>query len=123
MLCGNCDPVIRGWTAVTLRNRRFPIQNWSGARDLNPGPHGPEIYVVSSTETAFEGFELDWQHRPCNWLGLELSDGPGLLHELLHRPRPDWPSYNSLWVQAISRYHGRSLDRKPTSSPPNVTRQ
>ena len=31
---------------------------WSGARDLNPGPHGPEIYAVSSTEIDFEGFEL-----------------------------------------------------------------
>jgi hypothetical protein len=31
---------------------------WSGARDLNPGPHGPEIYAVSSTEIDFEGFEF-----------------------------------------------------------------
>ena len=25
---------------------------------MNPGPHGPEIYAVSSTEIVFEGFEL-----------------------------------------------------------------
>jgi hypothetical protein len=31
---------------------------WSGARDLNPGPHGPEIQAVSSTEISFEGFEV-----------------------------------------------------------------
>jgi hypothetical protein len=26
---------------------------------LNPGPHGPEICMGSSTETAFEGFEIN----------------------------------------------------------------
>src|SRR5467141_3995444 len=24
------------------RRSKFEIRNWSGARDLNPGPHGPE---------------------------------------------------------------------------------
>jgi hypothetical protein len=28
----------------------FEFRNWSGARDLNPGSHGPEIYAVSSTD-------------------------------------------------------------------------
>ena len=31
---------------------------------MNPGPHGPELCVVSSTETAFKGFEFistPWQ--------------------------------------------------------------
>ena len=28
-----------------------------GARDLNPGPHGPEFWVVSPTDR-FRGFEL-----------------------------------------------------------------
>jgi hypothetical protein len=37
----------------------FEFNTWSGARDLNPGPHGPEIYAVPSTETFFGGFELD----------------------------------------------------------------
>jgi len=32
---------------------------------LNPGPHGPEICAVSSTETGFEGFELDWRPAAC----------------------------------------------------------
>jgi hypothetical protein len=41
------------------------FRNWSGARDLNPGPHGPEIHAVSSTETVFVGFELDWDRRRC----------------------------------------------------------
>jgi hypothetical protein len=30
------------------------VQKLVGARDLNPGPHGPELCVVSSTETGFE---------------------------------------------------------------------
>jgi hypothetical protein len=29
-----------------------------GARDLNPGPHGPEIWALSSTETDFAGCEF-----------------------------------------------------------------
>ena len=40
----------------------FEIRNWSGARDLNPGPHGPELSGVSATERGFEGFEIDWRH-------------------------------------------------------------
>src|SRR5450759_6040075 len=31
---------------ITFRNTRgeyFEFGNWSGARDLNPGPHGPEL--------------------------------------------------------------------------------
>jgi hypothetical protein len=31
---------------------------WSGARDLNPRPHGPEIWAVSSTEIDFARFEV-----------------------------------------------------------------
>src|ERR1035437_242366 len=34
---------------------RFVFEIWSGARDLNPGPHGPEIYAVSSMEIVFDG--------------------------------------------------------------------
>jgi hypothetical protein len=47
---------------------------WSGARDLNPGPHGPEIWAVSSTETCFEAlssirvlvgrFPANFSHQP-----------------------------------------------------------
>jgi len=33
----------------------------SGARDLKPGPHGPEIWAVSSAEIDFEGFEFNWK--------------------------------------------------------------
>ena len=27
--------------------RGFVFRNWSGARDLTPGPHGPEPYRIS----------------------------------------------------------------------------
>ena len=38
---------------------------------MNPGPHGPEIYAVSSTEIDFEGFEIR------NWSGArDLNPGP-----------------------------------------------
>jgi hypothetical protein len=34
---------------------KFEPENLSGARDLNPGPNGPEVCVVSSIEEVFEG--------------------------------------------------------------------
>jgi hypothetical protein len=33
-----------------------PRQNWSGARDLNPGPHGPESHRILSRPVAFKRF-------------------------------------------------------------------
>jgi len=45
---------------------------------FDPGPHGPEIWAVSSTETVFEGFE----HISC-------------------RPRSDKPAFGGLiepWI-------------------------
>jgi hypothetical protein len=48
---------------VALDEAPVAESRWSGARDLNPGPHGPEICAVSSTETVFEGFEIDSRHR------------------------------------------------------------
>ena len=57
---------------------------WSGARDLNPGPHGPEIYAVSSTGADFAGFEF----ISSRWIGVSNRFRPPmsleLLHELLH---------------------------------------
>ena len=60
------------------------IKFWSGARDLNPGPHGPEIWAASSTETVFVGFEIDSRHRASHLTGFEPFQSLGLLHELLH---------------------------------------
>src|SRR6266571_3489658 len=35
------------------------VQNWSGARDLNPGPHGPESHDSSSKHVGFCVFQCD----------------------------------------------------------------
>ena len=53
---------------------------------MNPGPHGPEIYAISSTETVFAGFEfVSRTHRMIpGQFHAEMA--PGLLHELLHCP-------------------------------------
>jgi hypothetical protein len=50
---------------------------------LNPRPHGPEIQAVSSTETYFEGFEIDSRHRASDYTDFEPFRGRGLLDELL----------------------------------------
>ncbi len=42
---GNCDPAVIRRSGCTSRNARIVFRKWSGARDLNPGPHGPEPYV------------------------------------------------------------------------------
>jgi hypothetical protein len=42
-IAGNCDPAVTQAPAKRSRITGFVFRNWSGARDLNPGPHGPEI--------------------------------------------------------------------------------
>jgi hypothetical protein len=59
---GNCDPAVTRRLPGQSRMKGFVFRNWSGARDLNPGPHGPEVWAVSSTETVFEGFKIDSRH-------------------------------------------------------------
>src|SRR5258706_3649562 len=39
---GNCDPAVTRPLPGQSRMTGFVFRNWSGARDLNPGPHGPE---------------------------------------------------------------------------------
>ena len=68
----------------------FEYKIWSGARDLNPGPHGPEIYAVSSTQTVFDGFEFNSTAHWAISSQFQSLISPGLLHELLHE-RPDGP--------------------------------
>jgi hypothetical protein len=51
---------------------------------LNPGPHGPEIYAVSSTETDFEGFELNSSPHKTIPGQFHPPSSARLLHELLH---------------------------------------
>jgi hypothetical protein len=71
--------------AGTSRDARIVFGFWSGARDLNPGPHGPEIYAVSSTGTGFAGFELVWERRTIPIGPFGAITAAALLHELLHR--------------------------------------
>ena len=53
-----CDPM--GEIAVGRPvNADLRIQNWSGARDLNPGPHGPESHDVSSSLADFDRLQLE----------------------------------------------------------------
>src|SRR5205809_8078320 len=42
---------------------RLQIQIWSGARDLNPGPHGPESHDSSSRHVGFCVFQFDSSSR------------------------------------------------------------
>src|SRR5216683_8265328 len=53
--------------------------------NLKQGPHGPEIWAVSSTETVFEGFEINSRRRASSSTGFEVFQSLGLLHELLHK--------------------------------------
>src|ERR1700694_4918981 len=39
---GNCDPAVTRRVPPRSGIMGFVFRNWSGARDLNPGPHGPE---------------------------------------------------------------------------------
>jgi len=40
---GNCDTAVIRHPPSTSRDAWIVFKKWSGARDLNPGPHGPEI--------------------------------------------------------------------------------
>src|SRR5437879_1865645 len=37
----------------------FVFRNWSGARDLNPGPNGPELLDISSRKRGNDRFQLE----------------------------------------------------------------
>ena len=77
-------------------------ERWSGARDLNPGPHGPEVWAVSSTEIDFDGFEIDWGVAHAFWTGFKSLQSRESLHELLHE-------------KALRS--GSQVGRRPASSP------
>ena len=51
---------------------------------MNPGPHGPEISAVWSTETVLGGFEFNSKASPGLWVRFRPPESPELLHELLH---------------------------------------
>jgi hypothetical protein len=43
--------------------RTSVFRSWSGARDLNPGPHGPEPHDNSSKHVGFGVFQFDSSSR------------------------------------------------------------
>ncbi len=58
-----CDLRVIPLTRRSLRNRDFEYDFWSGARDLNPGPHGPESHDSSSNHVGFCIFQFDSPSR------------------------------------------------------------
>ncbi len=44
-ICDSCDTVVLGAPRSKALTDVSEFRTWSGARDLNPGPHGPEPYV------------------------------------------------------------------------------
>ncbi len=86
----------------------FEFRIWSGARDLTPGPHGPEIYAVSSTESDFEGFEFISTTQSEVWSPFQPPDSAGLLHELLH-------GSDRQWWRCFSQFQ-----KSPKTSVPNL---
>src|SRR5712691_778594 len=56
----------------------------SGARDLNPGPHGPESHATLSSRVVFERSQFQNVVRWDRSRPDLASSYAGLLHELLH---------------------------------------
>src|SRR2546425_3741826 len=52
---GNCDPAVIRHPLGIGRKAGIVCINWSGAGDLNSGPHGPELWGGWSTEDRSEG--------------------------------------------------------------------
>src|SRR5689334_8570188 len=61
---GNCDTAVIRRPSRTSRDAQFVFRFWSGARDLNPGPHGPEPCALPNCASP----RLDRSYD---------SDGPG----------------------------------------------
>ena len=57
LLRGNCDPAVTQRLPSKSGIVGFVFRNWSGARDLNPGPHGPEPHATPSSHGVFDRFE------------------------------------------------------------------
>jgi hypothetical protein len=60
---GNCDPAVTRRLPSKWEMIGFVFRNWSGARDLNPGPHGPESHDSSSKPVGFCVFPFDSSNR------------------------------------------------------------
>ena len=75
----------------SVRDHR-QFQNWSGARDLNPGPHGPESHDLPSSREDFVLFQFEIAApRDAGRPDLRHSSAR-LLHELLHERSAHHPA-------------------------------
>jgi len=64
---------------------RFVFDKWSGARDLNPGPHGPELCELSSRNVGNDRFRFGLSAKEAGCIVIQGYSPAGLLHEVLHR--------------------------------------
>jgi hypothetical protein len=62
----------------------FEFRFWSGARDLNPGPHGPELCDISSKNGGNDRFLFEIAAERQSDVSIWSDLFAGLLHELLH---------------------------------------
>src|SRR5207253_3419675 len=75
-----------GLTLDAKINVRFVFDKWSGARDLNPGPHGPELCELSSTNVGNDRFRFGLSAKEAGCIVIQGYSPAGLLHEVLHGP-------------------------------------
>jgi len=69
---------------------------WSGARDLNPGPHGPESDGVPSNRADFCGFHLEISDPACllvqKWVNLRPNYHMKYYTPMSANRRLPWPT-------------------------------
>jgi hypothetical protein len=61
---GNCDPAVIRHPARTGRRTGIVFGFWSGARDLNPGPHGPELCDIPFRNGGNDRFLSEFVTKP-----------------------------------------------------------
>jgi hypothetical protein len=66
------------------------FKNWSGARDLNPGPHGPELCDISFRNGGNDRFLFEFVGRRRGGAVIR----PDLFVELLHELLQNWLALN-----------------------------
>src|ERR1700738_2108194 len=54
----NCDPAVIHRHRCMSRDAGIVFEFWSGARDLNPGPHGPEPCALPNCASPRRGLIL-----------------------------------------------------------------
>jgi hypothetical protein len=84
MFRGNCDPAVIHRHRCMSRDAGIVFGKWSGARDLNPGPHGPELCDISSKNGGNDRFLFEIAAERQSDVSIWSDLFAGLLHELLH---------------------------------------